>query len=126
MNVNGSVKDRPKPPPRKKSNYNFSKLPPIKETGVLPSASPSPRNKLPPPPVPQATIREGIEEAESFAMPRLTNLPEKDIMQRIKENCSKEKMKSQYSLLGELGAGAAGTVFRARHKSSGQEVESRP
>ena len=55
-------------------------------------------------------------------MPRLTNLADGDILERLKENCSKEKIRSQYSLQGELGAGAAGTVFRACQKSSGREV----
>ena len=31
-----------------------------------------------------------------------------------------------FCIKGELGAGAAGTVFRARQKSSGKEVSGRP
>lgn len=121
-----SLKVKPKPPPRSKINYNhISKLAPINETSVLKVSVPSARHKSPPPPVPAATIREGIEHSGTFAMPRLTNLPERDILQRLQENCNKEKIRSQYSFLGELGAGAAGTVFRARQKSSGKEVGGR-
>ena len=117
-----SLKVKPKPPPRSKTNYNYSHLAPINETAILKVPEASARHKSPPPPVPAATIREGIEYSGTFAMPRLTNLPERDILQRLKENCNKEKIKTQYSFLGELGAGAAGTVFRASHKSSGKEV----
>ena len=116
---------KPKPPPRSRTNYNFTKLTPIHESALLKVPEASARHKSPPPPVPAATIREGIEHSGTFAMPRLTNLPEMDILQRLKENCSKEKIRSQYSFLGELGAGAAGTVFRASQKSSGKEVRCR-
>ena len=117
-----SLKVKPKPPPRSKASYNYTKLASINETSVLKVPTPSARHKSPPPPVPAATIREGIEDSGSFAMPRLTNLPEMDIMKKLKENCNKEKIRSQYSFLGELGAGAAGTVFRACQKSTGKEV----
>ena len=116
------MKGKPKLPPRSKAGFNCSNLPSIKETSVLRMSA---QHKPPPPPVPSATIREGIEDSGTFAMPRLTNLPERDILERLKEYCNKEKIKSQYSFLGELGAGAAGTVFRACQKSSGREVRGR-
>ena len=104
MDTIHSIRDRPKPPPRKKSNYHLA---PISENKVLPSVSPSlsARHKLPPPPVPEATIREGVEE--HFAMPRLTNLPETDIMDRIKGNCNKLTFKSQYQILVRMGINMA-------------------
>ena len=85
------MKSRPEPPPRR--------LPTVKENLILAPESPSVRakTKKPPPPVPAATIRQGIEE--NFAMPRLTNLPDTDIMDKIRENCNKLPIRSQYSML---------------------------
>ena len=96
-----SVKDRPKPPPRRKPAVNIaSNLPPIEENKVPPvQRHLSAKHKLPPPPVPAATIREGVEAEAQFAMPRLTNLGERDIMDRIKENCNKLPIKTQYNLM---------------------------
>ena len=89
------MKDRPKPPPRK-----TVRLPPIGEAVVVPPMSPATRarQKQPPPPVPAAAIREDIED-QHFAMPRLTNLAETDIMDRIKEFCNILPIKTQYKFM---------------------------
>lgn len=48
-------------------------------------------------------------------------LNEKQIMAKIAESCNSQTLKSHYTLKGELGAGAAGIVYKAAHKTTGEE-----
>ena len=88
------MKSRPQPSPRRNVG-----LATVEENSIISPELWSTRAKIkkPPPPVPAATIRDGIEE--QFAMPRLTNLPDRDIMEKIRENCNKLPIRSQYSML---------------------------
>jgi len=60
--------------------------------------------------------RDTTEEDPKFD--RATLMNENQIIEAIKNSCNSKQIKLEYTLLGELGSGAAGTVYRARHKLS--------
>lgn len=60
--------------------------------------------------------RETNEEFPKFD--RATLMNENQIIETITKSCNSRQFKMEYTILGELGSGAAGTVFKARHKLS--------
>merc|ERR1712130_532151 len=108
----GSVR-RPPGPVAAAPNINIGRIPEDREVSDKPAV---PRRNMP---LPQVTTRD--LSPESTKMKRTTAMNSVQIMKEIKDGSKKESIKSVYSFHGELGAGAAGTVYRVKHKIEGGE-----
>jgi len=94
-------------------NINIGRIP---EDRVVSEKPAIPRRNIP---LPQVTTRDISEDA--LRMTRTTKMNSVQIMKEIKDGSKKEPFSSVYSCHGELGAGAAGTVYRVKHKTEGGE-----
>jgi len=79
------------------------------------------KRKSQPPPIPTVSVRESVDDDEFAPLDRTTFLSERQIMAKIKESCNQNKLKTQYTLTGELGHGAMGIVYKAKNKTTGEE-----
>jgi len=126
--VNAQPKEKPVLPPKsKKPSVRFKSAHSAKMISDHSESSPIqtrdlsikpaiPKNK---PSLPQVSIRKLDPEVDITRNP--SGLNEMQIMDAIKKSCNPLPIKSVYQFFGELGAGAAGTVYRGKHKTSGKE-----
>jgi len=103
---------RNKKPAAAPPNINIS---PIPEDRVISEKPPVPKRNIG---LPQVTTRDLSPDA-SLLMKRTTNMNSVSIMKEIKDDSRREPIKSIYTFGAELGAGAAGTVYKVKHKTEG-------
>jgi len=95
-------------------NVNMGRIPEDREVSEKPAI---PRRNIP---LPKPALTRDISP-DAHKMMRTTAMNSVQIMKEIKDGSKKESIKSVYSFHGELGAGAAGTVYRVKHKAEGGE-----
>eukprot|EP00092_Neocalanus_flemingeri_P013383 GFUD01014427.1.p1 GENE.GFUD01014427.1~~GFUD01014427.1.p1 ORF type:complete len:640 (-),score=139.11 GFUD01014427.1:110-2029(-) len=141
---NPTIKEKPAPPPKfkkpslkkpsirfkgdisvilaKESSEDFhsAENSPTKEISFLTQKKPEVSKAKPS--LPKVSIRELDPELFTESWTRNpSGLDEMQIMETINASCNPLPIKSVYQFFGQLGAGAAGTVYRGKHKASEKE-----